>query len=104
MRVTPTELSTEVGTLILFQDDSVRVWLLDLAPDAATHWHRHECAYAYVVTRAGPVRTEYIDGSFEDQDDRVGQLVHRLPDTGHRLVNRGTEPYQNIVVEFLGQQ
>ncbi len=50
------ELSSAVGTRLLYEDDATRVWLLDLAPGEATDWHEHECDYAFVVTRPGSVR------------------------------------------------
>jgi hypothetical protein len=95
-------LSGAIGTQLLFEDDIVRVWLLDLAPGEATEWHEHDCDYVFVVTKPGAVRCEYVDGTVEAQDDRLGAVVHRRRDTGHRLVNTGEDRYQNIVVELKG--
>lgn len=93
--------SHEVGTKLLFEDDQVRVWLLELAPGEATIWHEHECDYAFVVTQSGTVQCEYTDGQIESQlDDPVGSSQYRGRDTPHRLVNIGTKTYQNIVIEF----
>lgn len=95
-------LSSQVGTKVLFEDDHVRVWLLELAPGEATQWHEHDCDYAFVVTRPGNVRCEYVDGTVEDQlDDPVGSTQYRKRDTGHRLQNIGQTIYQNIVVELI---
>lgn len=96
-------LSTQVGTKLLFEDDHARVWLLELGPGEATEWHRHDCDYAFVVTRSGRVCCEYVDGSIEEQiDDPVGSTQYRNRDTPHRLRNMGQSTYQNVVVELKG--
>ena len=93
-------LTRTVGTQLLFEDETTRVWLLDLAPGDATQWHEHDCDYVFVVTRPGPARCEYVNGSVELQDDELGAARYRRRDPGHRLVNCGDERYQNIVVEL----
>jgi quercetin dioxygenase-like cupin family protein len=98
--VTERRLTGAVGTRLLYEDDITRVWLLDLAPGEATEWHEHDCDYIFVVTRAGPVRCEYVNGSVEHQAGETGTAAYRSRDLGHRLVNTGDGRYQNIVVEL----
>lgn len=98
------ELSDQVGTAVIYEDDRIRVWLLELGPGEASEWHRHSCDYLYVTTLAGQTQTEYLDGSIEPQDDLVGDAVLRRADPGHRLVNMGKSKYQNVVIEFLGMK
>lgn len=103
MRPPEEPLSTRVGTELLYEDDHVRVWLLELEPDEATEWHKHDCDYAFVVTQSGSVCCEYVDGSIEEQiSDPVGSTQYRNRDTPHRLRNMGQNTYQNVVVEFKG--
>lgn len=91
----------QVGTRLLFEDESCRVWLLDLEPGGVSDWHRHDHPYVFVVTRPGVVRTEYSDGGLELQDgDPIGAAQLRYPDAGHRLVNIGPTQYRNIIVEL----
>lgn len=91
----------QVGTRLLFEDESCRVWLLELEPGGASDWHVHDHPYVFVVTKAGVVQTDYRDGSVELQDgDPIGSAQLRYPDAGHRLVNVGTTRYRNIVVEL----
>jgi quercetin dioxygenase-like cupin family protein len=91
------------GTKLLFEDDRTRVWLLELAPGEASEWHEHPWDYVFVVDSPGQVRLEYEDGDIEDQDDFLGQVVHRRRGKPHRLVNRSDHFYRNVVVEFIGQ-
>jgi quercetin dioxygenase-like cupin family protein len=89
-----------VADQIVFEDEYCRVWSLALEPGEATGWHKHELNYVYVVTAASPARTEYVGGEPEEQRDEVGATSKREPDEGHRLLNVGTRPYRNIVVEL----
>lgn len=91
----------QVGTRVLFEDDHVRVWLLELSAGQASDWHTHVCDYVYVVTRPGDTETEYISGKVDTQHDEVGKTVYRAADQRHRLKNNGSTAYQNIVIEFL---
>ncbi|WP_433271495.1 cupin domain-containing protein [Actinosynnema sp. CS-041913] len=91
------------GTRVLFEDEHTRVWLLELAAGESTEWHTHPWDYVFVVDRPGLVRLEYEDGVYEDQDDFLGQVVHRRRGHAHRLVNLSGGPYRNVVIEFLSQ-
>ncbi|MFG2051695.1 hypothetical protein ACGFIW_30220 [Micromonospora sp. NPDC048935] len=91
----------QVGTEIIFEDEKVRVWMLDLPPHTSSSWHTHQVPYRYVVTQPGPVATEYQDGRLEYQDDTVGDSCRRSDSQPHRLVNLGDSAYQNVIVEFL---
>ena len=93
-------MSDRIGDEIVFEDEYCRVWSLALEPGEATDWHAHECDYVYVVTNASRARTEYVDGTREEQNDVVGATSLREPDAGHRLLNVGEHPYRNIIVEL----
>ncbi len=93
-------LSQEVGTTFMFENQSVKVWHLELDAGQATDWHKHELDYLYIVTDPGKVRTEYLDGTFEEIEDKRGDTVMRKRDDGHRLVNIGQTRYTNVVVEL----
>jgi quercetin dioxygenase-like cupin family protein len=92
------------GTKLLFEDERTRVWLLELEPEDASEWHEHPWDYVFVVDNPGKVRLEYEDGEIEDQDDFLGDVVHRRRGKPHRLVNKGDHPYRNVVIEFIGQR
>ena len=46
-------ISEDIGTRLLFENDRVRVWDLALAPGESTGMHRHENDYLYVVIGGG---------------------------------------------------
>ena len=47
---------------MVHEDDSSRVWLLELEPGGVTEWHLHEYPYVFVVTKPERVRCEHVDG------------------------------------------
>lgn len=92
----------QIGTRLIHEDEECRVWLLELEPGEASDWHVHECDYVFVVTQAGRVCTELVEGGAEIQDDSVGDSRYHTADSGHRLVNLSNSRYRNVIVELKG--
>ena len=55
------DISEDVGTRLLFENDRVRVWDLTLAPGESTGRHRHTADYFYVVIGGGKVSEVEVD-------------------------------------------
>ncbi len=93
----------DVGTEILWEDDSVRAWDLVLEPGQSSDWHRHENPYVFVVTRAGRLKTEYEDGTVSVTDFALGDVVRGHRGSVHRVTNVGDALYSNSIVESLSK-
>lgn len=96
-------VSPNVGTRLLFENDRVRVWDLQLAPGESTGLHRHETDFLYVVIGDGSLQTVYADGSSEPpREMHDGEVRFReVPNEAiHAAVNTGATPWRNIVVEL----
>jgi quercetin dioxygenase-like cupin family protein len=97
------EISTKVGTKLLFENDRVRVWDLCLPPGERIETHQHEYDYLYVVIGGGELQTEFPDGSSDppremhDGDVRFREVDGR---SIHAARNVGQTPWRNIVVEL----
>lgn len=89
-----------IGTNVLFENEHVKVWHLSLEPGQASPWHQHERVYMYVVTEPGYVQTERIDGTVVEQRDHLGDAVMMERDIIHRLVNKGSVRYSNVIIEM----
>lgn len=93
----------QVGTKLLFENDRVRVWDLQLAPGESTGVHCHETDYLYVVIGGGTLQTIYGDGRrdpprwMEDGDVRFRTVEG---ENVHEAINVGDTPWRNIVVEL----
>jgi hypothetical protein len=104
-----------VGTRVVFEDDRIKVWELELSPGQKTATHTHEMDYiVYVIIcssleildekdnpigvfsyRDGDVLPLKLDG---DELVVVGDESLRVPAT-HAARNVGKKPYREILVE-----
>lgn len=93
-----------VGTELLYSDDEVRIWNLELAPGGKTEVHQHPCDYVYVVIAGGKTETHHEDGRVDPVTDAVGNHVRHGTGIPHQLHNVGVDRYRNIVVEILNEK
>ena len=94
-----------VGTRLVSETDRVRVWLLDLAPGEAIHFHRHVLDYFWTVVSAGRGRQYYEDGRVVEVDYALGDTMHLNFGAGeymvHNAMNIGDTVLRFTTVEFL---
>jgi quercetin dioxygenase-like cupin family protein len=101
--ITDRPISPAVGTRLLFENDRVRVWDLQLAPGESTGLHRHTTDFLYVVIGDGELQTAFPDGTREpprvmhDGDVRFRAV---RDESVHEAINVGGTPWRNIVVEL----
>jgi hypothetical protein len=65
------QISTEIGTELLFENDRIRVWQMVLQPGEESPHHRHEADYVFVYTTPSRI-TAFLEGqepSTSDFDD-----------------------------------
>lgn len=91
----------EVGTRLVYMDERVRIWTLDLEPGEETTVHQHPCDYVYVVLAGGRTETVNIDGTVQPADDSAGDAVFHRAGQPHLLRNVGNTPYANVIVELV---
>ena len=97
------EISAEVGPRLLFENERVRVWDLQLAPGESTGFHCHTTDFLYVVIGDGTLQTIFPDGKREpprDMWDGEARFRDVADETVHEAVNVGSGPWRNIVVEL----
>jgi len=70
-----------IGTEILFENDQVRVWDMQVPP-------------------GGKIELENVQGHSFIADDKVGGVIWRDAGEKHELRNLSGKPYQNILVEL----
>lgn len=95
--------SSQVGTRLLFENDVVRVWDLQLAPGESTGQHRHTDDYLYVVIGNGKLQRVDPDGTQHPPKAMQDGEVHFRKVDGqavHEAVNAGEGTWRNIVVEL----
>ena len=101
----PTELTEQVGTRLLFENERVRVWDLALAPGEALEKHIHRLDFCFIVVNGGALQHVDPDTPANDQhvqysDDQVVFIEAHEGTVHNRLINVGTTPYRNFVIEL----
>lgn len=103
----------DIGSKVLYEDDSVRVWRLKLAPGEESPIHRHELDHLLIqVTgdRIAVIPEPDTEGPFTEEmaaEVIPGALVHVDRGGVERARNVGDKDYLEIIVELkhhLGRQ
>jgi hypothetical protein len=99
----PTEPSAQVGKHVMFENDRVRVWDLDLAPGESFPAHLHRLDYVIMVVSGGLLRFDEPGGKRDVQyvDNQVSfRAVGPAGKLDHTLTNIGTTRHRNFVIEL----
>ena len=98
------QITTAIGTELLFENDRIRVWDMVLQPGEESPHHLHEGDYVFVYTTPSRI-TAFLEGqppSTSDFDDGFVQYTEVGPGTTHYIRNDGTVEHRQILVEFKG--
>ena len=94
----------KVGTRVVSETESLRVWHLVLLPGERAPFHRHDEPYFWTVMGNGKARSYYHDGSVSDVEYVEGDTMHfDLRDGNffvHDLENIGNTKLSFVTVEF----
>ena len=94
-----------VGTRLLFENERVRVWTMEVPAGDSWGPHEHTTAYLTVVAGGSRIASVMADGRVElELDAEVDHVDWRERPAGrrvHTLENRGNRPYKNFIVELL---
>lgn len=97
------EPSTDIGTELLFENEVVRVWSMELAPGQKSPYHVHTLDYVYVYVT--PSRLTFMAEPGEVRHVRdYGDGYVRYTAVGggirHQISNVGDRPHRQILVEL----
>ena len=95
-----------VGTKVLFENNKVRVWEMDLAPGESGDVHRHDHPYVLVILdgdriAAIPEPDSPVHGEYLEADVNAPMLVE-MPQGGIETAkNIGEKRYYELLIEIL---
>ncbi len=95
-----------VGTKVVFENEQVRVWVLQLAPGERSAVHRHELDHLLIQIRGDRIAVEPdadTQGPYRDYMEApvIPGMVAYVPKGGvETAVNVGADPYYEIIVEL----
>jgi hypothetical protein len=90
-----------IGTEILFENEHVRVWRVDLGPKAHQSWHKHHLPYVIVPLTTSHYEMRFNDGTVRRIDDVPGAVKWRGdPGPVHELYNLDDTAGGTVLVEI----
>lgn len=99
-----TQFSGIVGSVLVSETDTLRVWHLHLPPGQRCGFHRHVLDYFWTAHNAGRARGYYDDGRIVDVAHHAGETKHFTFPAGsyfiHSVENIGDTPLLFTTVEF----
>lgn len=92
-----------IGTKVLFENERVRVWSVELPGKGHQPLHEHEHPYLIVPLTEGTGLMRWEDGREREIVDVIGNVVYRDAGGGpHELFNREDTPFHSILIELKG--
>lgn len=93
----------DVGTKLVFENERVKVWEMDLAPGEASDRHTHELEYFFYVIEGESIDADFADGTSIRLPVEPGQVIHVPPGNTETAVNRSGVRYREVLVELKGR-
>ena len=100
----PRQVSREVGTELLFENDRIRVWSMTLEPGESSPYHRHEHDYVFVYTTPSRIKSNRPGESDSVRKVRDGYVQYTEVGAGieHSITNVSDARHHQIIVELMG--
>jgi quercetin dioxygenase-like cupin family protein len=99
---TPAEIAANpIGTDLIYEDDHVRIWRIDLEPGGEAAIHTHELDYTTIVVEGDVVERPNDDGTVDRMVVAPGGVMRWHQGTRrHSLRNVGSTVFHNVIVEL----
>src|SRR5215831_3372432 len=89
-----------IGDRILFENEFVRVWSVNLDPGQRQPWHQHLLPYLIVPLTEGKNVMNFDDGRTRETFEKPGEVIWREAGIPHELINVSDWQYRNVLVEI----
>jgi len=98
------EISKDVGTELLFENDRVRVWSMELGPGESSPYHHHEYDYVFIYTTPSTIKSNRPGESDTVREFRDGYVQYTEVGAGieHSITNVSDARHHQIIVELMG--
>jgi len=98
------EITSEPHHHLSFENQYVRVFNVDVAPQAATLTHRHRHDYVYVTLGASHVSNEVLGKAPVEVKLADGETRFSAAPFAHVARNLSEQPFRNVTIEYLGDE
>lgn len=92
-----------IGNETIFENDTVRVWIVDLEPGSKQAMHKHDLPYLVIPLTDGENVMRFLSGRLVHTHEKPGMALWREAGEPHELTNTSSWRYKNILVELKAQ-
>ena len=90
----------DIATVVLLENDKVKIWNLIVEPGEASDWHMHERDYVTVCVEGGGLDAEYEDGTSGKGSTGVGDWTYHGDHQVHQVSNNTAKRFKNLLIEL----
>ena len=90
----------EIASVVLVENERVKIWNLIVEPGESSPWHLHARDYITVAVEGAGLTVEYEDGATEESVSEVGTWRFRDRHRVHRVTNHTDTRYKNVLIEL----
>jgi beta-alanine degradation protein BauB len=91
-----------VANHLLFENDRVRVWRMDLAPGESSDFHEHTLPYLLCIVAGESIDADFEDGRTLHLPVEPGKVFFVPPGARETAVNRSAVRFREILIELKG--
>ncbi len=100
--INPVPVSQEPHHHLVLQNAYTHVYDVNIPPQQATEWHRHDNDYVAVIVTASEVQNEIAGKSSSGSGHAgVGEVRFTSAPMSHRLINKGNAVSRNVTIEIM---
>lgn len=96
---TPLRLG-DVANRLLFENERVKVWHMDLAPGESSDFHEHTLPYVLCVVEGDMVDADFENGKSIRIPVKPGQVYFVEPGSRETAVNRSDTRFREFLIEL----
>jgi hypothetical protein len=90
----------DVANQLLFENEHVKVWKMDLAPGEASDFHEHTLPYVLCVVEGDTVDAEFENGKSMTIPVKPDQVYFVEPGSRETAVNRSQTRFREFLIEL----
>jgi beta-alanine degradation protein BauB len=85
---------------LVFENEYVRVFSVEVAPHAETKYHQHDRDYVWVSLGDSDVESVRVGGAAVALQPKDGETQFTKGGFAHKAVNKSDKPFRNVTVEI----
>lgn len=90
----------QVADKVLFENERVRIWELNLQPGESSDFHEHKLDYLLCVIAGESIDADFVDGTNIQIPVEPGTTLFVPKGNSEVAINRSDVPYREILIEL----